>query len=137
MVFERKSQEITWAQELIDRFGMGDRIRTVEGDWNEDDFGRGNDAVMMSNVLHGPGSRAEMKLEKAYRSMNPGGVLIVQDFLMNPEKTGPLKPALFNIMAGAFSVDELTEQVAAAGFSEVRYQRMPEDLGTSLVTAVK
>ena len=125
------------AQETIDQFGMTGRIRTQEGNWDEDEFGSANDAVLMSNVMHGPGSGAEMKLGKAYRSMPSGGVLMVQDFILNSEKTGPLRPALFNIMLGAFSVDELAGRVEAAGFSKVEYHEMPGAQGTSLVTAVK
>ena len=89
------------------RFGLAGRIHTRAGDWNEDDFGSGNDALLMSSVLHGAGSRAEMKLAKAYRSMTPGAVLILQDFLLDAGQAGPLKPALFKIQVGAFAVDEL------------------------------
>ena len=124
-------------REVLDRFDMAGRIKTVPGSWEDHEFGAGYDAVLMSNVLHGPGSRAEMKLEKAHRSLNSGGLLIVQDFLLNPEKTGPLKPALFNLMVGAFSVNELTDRMAAAGFSVLHRHEMPEDLGTLLITAVR
>ena len=125
------------AREVIARLGMADRVRAVPGDWDKDEFGEANDAVLMSNVLHGPTSRAEMKLAKAHRSLKRGGRLIIQDFLMNDEKTGPLQPALFNIMVGAFSRKELAERVAAAGFVNVRCEAMPEDLGTSLLLAAK
>jgi len=130
-------ETIAIAREVIDRFGMADRISTVEGSWDEDEFGEGVDAILMSNVLHGPGSGADMKLAKAYRALVDGGLLILQDFLLNVDKTGPLNPALFNIMVGAYSIDELCDVVREAGFSDLQLQPMPEDLGTSLLTAVK
>ena len=130
------AETIEIAREVIARLGMTDRVRTVVGDWDKDEFGSDNDVVLMSNILHGPDSGAEMKLAKARRSMKSGGLLIIQDFLMNAEKTGPLIPALFNVMVGAYSVTELTGLVAAAGFSSVKTLPMPDSAGTTLITAV-
>ena len=130
-------ETVAIAREVIEGLGMGDRVRAEVGDWNQPAYGSGNDAVLMSNILHGPASQAEMKLGKAYGALAAGGVLIVQDFLMNAEKTGPLTPALFNVMVGAFSGPELVERVVAAGFREVRCEALPEVMGTALVTAEK
>jgi len=130
-------ETIEIAREVIARLGMSDRVRTLPGDWNTSDFGEGNDAVMLSNVLHGPESRAEMKLAKAHRSLAPGGILIVQDFLLNAEKTGPVIPALFNVMVGAFSLPELLRRLSAAGFDGVEVKPMPPRVGTTVLTAVK
>ena len=124
------------ARQVIARLGMAGRVGTVHGDWDKDDFGSGNDVVLMSNILHGPTSGAEMKLRKARRSLVPGGMLIVQDFLMNADKTGPLIPALFNVMVGAFSLPEMTRRIAAAGFARIRRIAMPATAGTTLITAV-
>jgi len=125
------------AREVIAQLGMADRVGARPGDWDTDEFGASNAAVLMSNILHGPASGAEMKLAKAFRSLGPGGALVVQDFLMDDEKTGPLQPALFNLMVGAFSRKELAERVAAAGFTDLRFRPMPEDLGTTLLLAAK
>jgi len=130
-------ETIAIAREVIARLGMAGRVAVLEGDWDTSDFGSGNDVVLMSNILHGPTSGAEMKLEKARRSLVDGGVLVVQDFLMNEDETGPLIPALFNVMVGAFSVTALTGRVAAAGFREIGIDPMPEKVGTTIVTAVK
>ena len=91
-----------------------------EGDWNKDDFGEGYDAVLMSNILHGIGSQAEMKLSKVFRSMSSGGVLIVRDFFLNDSKTGPTEAALFNLMIGAYSTEEIINLVKAHGFTDIR-----------------
>jgi hypothetical protein len=125
------------AREVVARLGMSGRVAAVEGDWDKDELGSGNDAVLMSNILHGPTSGTEMKLAKAHRSLAPGGLLIVQDFLMNPEKTGPLVPALFNVMVGAFSRPELVGRIRAAGFSKLRVRPMAASSGQTVITAVK
>jgi hypothetical protein len=130
-------ETVAIAREVIARFGMEERIDAVEGNWDESEFGEQVDAVLMSNILHGPHSNAEMKLEKARRALVDGGMLVVQDFLLNTDKTGPLNAALFNIMVGAYSADELAAVVRDAGFGDLRFHPMPEDLGTSLLVAVK
>jgi len=125
------------ARDVIERLGMSHRVRTAVCDWKADEFGTGNDVVLMSSVLHGPRSEAEMKLAKAHRSMKAGGLLVIQDFLMNAAKTGPLVPALFNIMVGAFSVPELAGRIEHAGFAGVQVRPMPDYAGTTVLTATK
>jgi SAM-dependent methyltransferase len=125
------------AQKMIAAEGMQDRVFVRPGDWNTDDFGRGNDVVLFSNVLHGPNSQAAMKLKKAYDSMTPGGLLVIQEFLLNDEKTGPLIPALFNIMVGAYSRAELFEAVQQSGFIQIKLTAAAEEFGASWVTARK
>jgi SAM-dependent methyltransferase len=125
------------ARGLIERFGMTDRVRAEVGDWNEVGFGTDVDAVLMSNVLHGPGRGAEMRLAKAYRALAPGGVLLVQDFVMNPDRTGPLVPAVFNLMVGAYSLTELRGLILDAGFGEPGVRTMPEPFGSTVLTAEK
>jgi hypothetical protein len=78
-----------------------------------------------------------MKLAKAHRALVPGGLLVIQEFLMNAEKTGPLIPALFNVMVGAFSIAEIVERIAAAGFGKIRKSPMPKHVGTTVLTAVR
>jgi hypothetical protein len=125
------------AREVIGRLGMADRVGTVVGDWDKDEFGQGHDVLLLSNIMHGPTSGAETKLAKAGRALVPGGLLIVQEFLLNAEKTGPLIPAIFNVMVGAFSEPELKSRIAAAGFADLKVFPMPEKAGTTVVTAVK
>ena len=128
---------IAIARQAIAQRGFADRVATLIGDWDTDDFPDGHDALLMSNVLHGPSSNAEMKLHKARRCLSPGGLLILQDFLLNDEKTGPLVPALFTIMVGAYSLPELLALVAAAGFTSISHQPMPRESGQTLITARK
>jgi hypothetical protein len=113
-------ETISIAKEVIAREGMQDRVTTQAGDWETEAFGEGNDVVLFSNVLHGPGSKAEIKLKKAYDSMVDGGLLLAQDFLLNDEKTGPLIPALFNVMVGTYSCCELLSIIKEAGFERAK-----------------
>jgi ubiquinone/menaquinone biosynthesis C-methylase UbiE len=125
------------AEEVIKRFGMQGRITLQVGDWNKDEFGTGYDCLLMSNILHGPSSQAPMKLAKAFRALESGGLLIVHDFLLNDEKTGPLPAALFNLMVGAYSVGELMALIEEAGFKDVRLVAYLPKRGSGLITAIR
>lgn len=130
-------ETISIAKEVIAAEGMQDRVTTQEGDWETDTFGEDNDVVLLSNILHGPGSKAEMKLKKAYDSMLDGGLLLVQDFLLNDEKTGPLIPALFNVMVGAYSRCELLSLIKEAGFVHDKVVVSSQEIGFTWITAEK
>ncbi len=130
-------ETIAIAKENITENGMEDRITLQAGNWDTDDFGRGHDVFLASNVMHGPASGAEGKLAKAWKSMKPGGLLLIQEFLLNDEKTGPLIPALFNIMVGAFSRSELFAVIRQAGFVHPQSIAVSEDHSAAWITAEK
>lgn len=124
-------------RQVVQRCGLTDRIGVQMGDWETDDFGEGYDALLLSNVTHGPGSKAKMKLAKAFRSLEPGGLLIVNDFLLNKDKTGPLPAALFNLMIGAYSEEEMLAIVREAGFTKVSLVTRDPMVGSGIVTALR
>ena len=128
-------QTIAIAEQVIEQFQMKDRITLQAGDWNRDDFGEGYDCLLMANILHGPGSQAEMKLAKAIQALVPGGLLIVHDFLLDNDKSGPLPAALFNLMVGAYAVNELLSLIRFAGFADVSLIAYNAQRGSGLITA--
>jgi 3-hydroxy-5-methyl-1-naphthoate 3-O-methyltransferase len=128
---------IPLAREMITRERLQDRIDTQAGNWDDEEFGRDNDVVLLSNVLHGPHSNASMKLQKAFRSMVSGGLLVAHDFVLDDEKSGPLIPAMFNLWAGAFSARELIAEIVHAGFENPRIAASSESLGSTWITATR
>lgn len=130
-------ETIAIAREVIIRENLQDRITVVEGNWDIDDFGSENDVVLFSNVLHGGTNDTRMKLEKAYDSLLAGGLLVIQEFLLNDDKTGPVIPALFNLMVGAFSTEELKTLMLEAGFVKVEMAATSDDLSSSWLKALK
>ena len=130
-------ETIKITREMISKNGMSERVSVLEGDWEKNNFVQGNDAVLFSNVLHGPFSKAELKLKKAFDSMISGGLLIIQEFLLNEEKTGPLIPALFNIMVGAYSTLELSTLINQTGFINSKLVKESEKIGCTWITANK
>jgi hypothetical protein len=69
---------------------------------------------------------------RAHQALAPNGRLVVQDFILNSEKTGPQQAALFslnmlvNTDAGAsYSEFEYTHWMKAAGLTEVCRINLP------------
>ena len=131
------SQTIDIARQVIERFHMEDRIAVKEGDWNYDELGTGYDCLLMSNIMHGPGFQAEERLNRVIRALVPGGLLIVHDFLLNNDKSGPLPAALFNLMIGAYTVNELISIIRSAGFADVSLVACNAKRGSGIVTAIR
>lgn len=114
-----------------------DRISFVEGDWDTDDFGSGYDALLFSNVLHGMPSDPHPKFEKARAALEPGGLLIVQDFILDDDRQGPLPAALFALYIGAFTYSGLGDALRSHGFGDVRVLTAPRETRHGVVTALR
>jgi len=129
-------QTIAIARQVVERFQMSDRISFKEGDWSSEEFGTGYDCVFMSNVMHGQGSQAETRAQQGMRALVPGGLLMIQDFLLNNDKCGPLPAALFNLMLGTYTVNELIAIIRSVGFKDVSLIAYNARRGSGLITAI-
>lgn len=123
------------ALENVARFGLGDRIDFAAGDFDRDDLGSGYDCALLSNILHGPHHGSEARLQRLHRVLPPGGLLLIQDFIMDDDRNGPLEACMFNLHVGAYTVGELLDVVTRAGFQQATLRgRGPA--GNGLITAV-
>jgi 3-hydroxy-5-methyl-1-naphthoate 3-O-methyltransferase len=113
--------------EYISQAGVSGQVSFRAGDMLHGDFGSGYDLIMLNAICHmfSPEQNQNIFL-RARRALAPKGRLVVQDFILNPEKTGPQQAALFSLNmlvstdAGAsYSEPEYTEWMKAAGFAEV------------------
>jgi 3-hydroxy-5-methyl-1-naphthoate 3-O-methyltransferase len=119
--------------------GLAAEVSMVAGNYLEDPLGEGFDLVFMSAVIHSNDAKANrMLFRKAAKALTPGGQLVVQDFLINEDRGGPLQPALFalNMLVGTPAGDTYTESevrawMVDAGFHEV--VRVDTPVGTNLM----
>jgi len=124
----------SFAEQTVARFALADRIGFVAGDYHADPLPDGYDAAWLSHILHIDGTEAcAALLRKTVASLKPGGILLVQEFILNDAKDGPLFPALFslNMLLGtesgqSYSEGELAVMLSDAGLSDV--QRLKLDL---------
>lgn len=117
-----------FAEKTIRAFGLSDRIDFVAGDFISDDIPAGFDVAWLSHILHGEGPEGcAVILQRAVAALQPGGMLLVQEFILDDSMDGPLFPALFslNMLLGtpqgqAYSQGQLENMLSAAGVTALR-----------------
>jgi SAM-dependent methyltransferase len=126
-IFDRPTTRF-FAEQTLERFKLSDRITFLSGDIITDDIGSGYDVVWISQLLHseGPGGAAIM-LRKAVKALLPGGLLLIQEFMLDDNHASPPFPALFslNMLIGtaagqSYSEGELAEMMREAGLKDIK-----------------
>lgn len=108
---------IPLTREYIHQEGLDNHIDTISGDYKRDDFGRGYDLVFLSAIIHINSYQENKELiKKCVHSLNPGGHLIVQDFIMDESRTIPGFGAIFalNMLVNTQAGDTYTESEVRA-----------------------
>jgi ubiquinone/menaquinone biosynthesis C-methylase UbiE len=118
---------IALTRRFIEEAGLTNRMKTVEGDFEKDDFGSGFDLVLFSAILHmnSPLINKEL-LDKARRALNPGGLVVISDFILDEDRTTPVRGAIFAInmlvsteAGDSYTEGELREWMKASGFDDI------------------
>jgi SAM-dependent methyltransferase len=130
------------AEAQIARAGLSERIRFQAGDFLTDDLGGPYDLIWASHILHGESpAQAAALIQRAAAALAPGGTLVIHEFILEDDRTGPLYPALFslNMLLGteqgqAFTRGEISRFLEEAGLTRVSWQPLPGP--SSLISAV-
>jgi hypothetical protein len=124
---------VSITQRHIDAAGLTGRVTTRVGDLHDDEYGTGYDLVFISAICHmnSPDENRAM-LAKAFAALAPSGRVVIQDFILNPDKTGPKSGALFalNMLVGtragsSYSEEEYSAWLAGVGFENARSVHLP------------
>lgn len=115
------------AQKFIDEAGLTDRVRFLGGNALEVDWPDKQDAVLMSYLLSSVGGTHFAELvEAAFRVMNPGGLLMIHDFIVEDDRSGPYLTALWQLQhlvftPGALSLTpkRIVPHMEKAGFTDI------------------
>ena len=116
--------------------GLSDRIRYVAGDGRDDIWPKGQDVILMSYLLSGvPGDAHDALFARAHDHLAPGGTLLVHDFVVEADRTGPTLAALWQLQHLAFTPGgrshccaSLTDALTGAGFRDVSVESMIPDM---------
>jgi predicted O-methyltransferase YrrM len=108
--------------------GLTDRVTLRPGDMRKDDFGKGYDLVLLSAICHmySPEENIDL-LKKTFRAVAQGGRLVIQDFILDPDKTSPRQAALFALnmlvgtpAGGTYNEAEYSGWMRSVGFADIR-----------------
>jgi SAM-dependent methyltransferase len=130
-------------KKFIDKEGFSGKIKTHAGDYTADDLPEGFDLVFLSAIIHSNSLEINQNLiKKCYYSLNNKGKIVIQDWIMNNDRTYPTAGAVFaiNMLVGTeagdcFTEQEVEEMLNTAGFKNI--SRREFETGLSQMTAQK
>lgn len=114
------------SKKIVETEGFAGRIEHFEGDYTTDELPTGFDLVFLSAIIHSNSYATNQELvRKCFHSLNPGGRLIIQDWIMNDTKTEPVQGAIFsiNMLVGVdggdcYAEKEVKTWMSNSGFSK-------------------
>lgn len=117
-----------FAEKTIERFGLSGRVDFQAGDFEKDALPGGYDVAWLSQVLHGENpEEAAALVRNAANALKPGGLLCVQEFLLDDDRSGPEHAALFSLNmlvqtqgGQAYSGKDIAEMFRQAGVNNIR-----------------
>jgi 3-hydroxy-5-methyl-1-naphthoate 3-O-methyltransferase len=119
------------ADQYIHEADASEKVSCLEGDFFKDELPKGYDVFLLSQIMHSWSVKEnKILLKKIYDSLPENGVLIINEFLLNEEKTGPLHPALF-------SLNMLVQSDGGSAYTESEIKGMLEEVGFEYQETIK
>jgi (2Fe-2S) ferredoxin/predicted O-methyltransferase YrrM len=129
---------VSLTSEYVSKAGVSTQVSIRPGDMLHDNFESGYDIILLNAICHMFSEEQNREIyRRARQALAPNGRLVVQDFILNPDKAGPQHAALFsvNMLVGTdagstYSEAEYAGWMKAAGFIEVHRIKLsgPSDL---------
>jgi hypothetical protein len=145
VILDRPTTE-SFATQTVARFNLSERIAFVAGDFTVDPLlGGPYDVAWLSHILHSNSfDEAQLCIDKTVAVMEPGGTILIHDFILNDAKDGPEFPALFalNMLVGtdngrSYSRAEIVDMLAQAGVAEIVHHPFRAPNHSSVITGIK
>ncbi|GHI84870.1 methyltransferase [Streptomyces xanthophaeus] len=133
---EARATQLDWepinaiAKRLVGENGVGDRFTTVNGDFHTTDFGSGEyDIALYSHIAHQEDAASNIEVfTRLRKALKPGGALVVSDYIVDDDRSGPAFPLLFAAEmllksndGGTYRRADYQEWLLKAGFEEVSF----------------
>lgn len=128
---------------VVKRCGLLHRFEFVPGDLQAVDFGVGHNIAILGHILHTEGAiRSLALLKRTFDALRPGGIVVIADFLVNEDRTGPPLGLIWAVNmlvqteeGDTFSFGEIAGWLCEVGFTT---PRLLENSGPSpLILATK
>jgi predicted O-methyltransferase YrrM len=117
-----------FAEKTVKEFNLSDRIDFMDGNYLEDRINGRFDVAWLSHILHGEGPEDCLEiLKKTVAVLEPEGLILIHDFLLNSSMDGPVFPALFSLnmllatsSGQSYSEEQIAEMLSRAGVKDIR-----------------
>lgn len=122
---------IEMARKRFEDLELTNRVSFVEGDFNSSILPEGHDIALLSAIIHMNGRQKNRSLfSKIHGVLEPGGILIIRDYIMDDSRTHPEGGAIFAVNmlvatreGNTYTFKEIYEDLKIAGFDFVRLIR--------------
>jgi SAM-dependent methyltransferase len=122
------------ARRLMAERGVADRFSCIDGDFHTTDFGTAAyDVAVYSHIAHQEGQEDNVTIFAKLRSaLKPGGTLLINDYVVSDDRSGPPFALLFasemllkSRLGGTWRRADYESWLAKAGFEDVSFQPTP------------
>jgi SAM-dependent methyltransferase len=132
------------ARTRLSQEGLIDRTTLVAGNFHHDEFPGGHDLALISAIIHSNSPEQNLDLYgRVFRSLKPGGRILIRDHVMDPDRTHPKDGAIFaiNMLVGTsggstYTYEEIESSLLSAGFKGIQLLRQGEHMD-AIVEAYK
>jgi len=134
-----------FAEEVIRRFDMTERVAFAGGDYHETPLPGSFDVIWLSHILHAENpADCRRVIQKAAEALETGGMMIIHDFYLNDDMDGPLFPALFalNMLLGtdggrAYSHAQVEAMMQQSGLHGIERRALDSPNASGLLIGTK
>jgi hypothetical protein len=135
-----RSTQLDWkpinaiARRLLDERGVADRFTCIDGDFHTTDFGTAKyDVALYSHIAHQEGPADNVAVFARLRqSLNRGGALVVCDYVVDDDRSGPAFPLIFasemllkSKQGSTWRRADYRDWLVKAGFAEISFHSAP------------
>ncbi|HEY1973298.1 MAG TPA: class I SAM-dependent methyltransferase [Pseudonocardia sp.] len=135
-----RSTQLDWkpvnaiARRLVAQHGVDDRFSCIDGDFHTTDFGRAAyDVAVYSHIAHQESPRENVAIFGRFRdALRPGGTLVISDFIVEDDRSGPPFPLLFSSEmllntkeGGTWRRPDFQAWLTEAGFTDISFRETP------------
>ncbi len=123
------------ANEYIQQFNLQNKVQTMEFDFFNDQMPDDCDVAFLSHIIHIFDREKNIVLLKKIHDSLPSenGMIIISEWLLNDEKTGPVPSALMgltmiieNNRGRSYSYDEVSQMLKEAGSKDIEKRQLVE-----------
>jgi SAM-dependent methyltransferase len=134
-----------FAEKTIARFKQQGVVDFQDGDFLNDAIKGTYDVTWLSHILHGDSPEdCEKIIQKAVSVLEPGGMILIHDFILDNTKISPLFAALFslNMLLGteggqAYSEMEIMAMLEKAGVKKIKRTSYKGPTDSGIIMGIK
>ena len=134
---------IPLTKKFVEQEGLSGNFNFLEGNYLNINFGSGYDIILLSAIVHiNSYDQNKIIIKKCGDALNNSGIVIINDFIMNDDRTQPYHGAIFslNMLVGTengdtYTENEMTDWFKSAGFSKI--ERKKTSFASDLIIGIK